>query len=357
MTEAWAKYDPTKNGGSGQDKTNAVLDKNRVNAAFMNELDRGMAALSDRVEISGRGLPQLASATTPAIGANDSDRIEITGVTTITGFDSADPGNTRMLRFAGSLTLTHGAKLLLPASVNIQTQAGDWAVFVCNGDGSHDETTAGDYWELASYQRADGMPLGRRGVADGSADDGVMAIDTENALATAGDYLYKGSNNGSARWAIEYQGYEYVSNAGGGGAGTLERVSRPYYRSELIGSPDFNDGVDITVDGTIYDSNSGGGGADERLDASSIIPAGAVSALIDIQITAGANADYFTITGEEDFSANTTYNRLICNQCAANGNEHRQGWITLPSDGSRKFSYFASAAITDIRMTILAWSM
>lgn len=93
----------------------------------------------------------IASSTTPAIGAAAGNYISITGTTTITGFDTIAAGATRILAFAGILTLTHnGTSLILPTAANITTAAGDVAEFVSLGSGN---------WRCTNYERASGQAL------------------------------------------------------------------------------------------------------------------------------------------------------------------------------------------------------
>lgn len=88
----------------------------------------------------------LASAATVAIGAAQANIIQLTGTTTITGFDSIAAGVRRTLRFSAALTLTHDTtKLILPRAANIVTVAGDVANFVSLGGGN---------WACIGYQRA-----------------------------------------------------------------------------------------------------------------------------------------------------------------------------------------------------------
>lgn len=93
----------------------------------------------------------IASAATVAIGAAAANSINVTGTTTITGFDSIATGVQRRLIFAGALTLTRSAtKLILPGGENIVTEAGDVAEM---------ESLGGGNWRCTSYQRATGFPL------------------------------------------------------------------------------------------------------------------------------------------------------------------------------------------------------
>lgn len=93
----------------------------------------------------------LASAGTVAIGAAASNNVTITGVTTITAFDTVAAGVVKRVKFTGVLLLTYNAaSLVLPGAANITTQAGDEAVFRSLGAGN---------WECITYTRADGTSL------------------------------------------------------------------------------------------------------------------------------------------------------------------------------------------------------
>lgn len=89
----------------------------------------------------------VASATTTDIGAAATERVRITGTTTITSFGTG-ASKVRFLHFADVLTLTHNAtSLILPTAANIITRAGDAAIFSSDGSGN---------WRCLSYQRANG---------------------------------------------------------------------------------------------------------------------------------------------------------------------------------------------------------
>lgn len=90
----------------------------------------------------------MASAATVEIGYANGNTIHITGTTTITSLGSArQAGVVRTLIFDDSLTLTHSASLVLPGAFNIQTTAGDKAVFVAEEF---------NVWELVTYTTGDG---------------------------------------------------------------------------------------------------------------------------------------------------------------------------------------------------------
>jgi hypothetical protein len=91
----------------------------------------------------------VASAATADIGAANSFFVQITGTTTITSF-GANYSGARFIRFAGALTLTHGASLILPGAANRVTAAGDTALVVPTGN-------PGAGWRVVNYQRGDGV--------------------------------------------------------------------------------------------------------------------------------------------------------------------------------------------------------
>jgi len=349
MTEAWRNIDWDEIDASyayGTHTDDSGQVKDQLKAALFNEFEKVLQMHHDRVQAAGLKGTMTATATMD-IAAKLEDYLIISGSTPISAFSAADAGTRRSLEFLSNISIINSANLILPAGLDMYVLAGSVVHFRC---------TDGTKWRCTGIQRADGMPQGRRGVADGSADNGVLDIDSDNTLATAGDLLYRGANNGSARWGIDFDGHEWVSNMGNGGVGTLERALRLFFRPELISTYDFYGGVDILMDGFTHDYNSGGGGSDQRLDCSSIIPVGSGIGYFEMQCTSSTNAGmYFIISGEEDMSANVTYNKLTATNPQVNvyGNGH--GAITLPSDGSRKLSYFCRAEMTNVRLTCLGW--
>jgi hypothetical protein len=85
----------------------------------------------------------IASAATTNIGAATGQYVRVTGTTTITSLGTVNAGAMRWVEFAGSLTLTNGANIILPGGANIVTQAGDVGLFVSRGAG---------VWKLLNYQ-------------------------------------------------------------------------------------------------------------------------------------------------------------------------------------------------------------
>jgi hypothetical protein len=79
----------------------------------------------------GGGAGSIASAPTTDIGAQPETYLSVFGARTINSFGTSAPiGAVKFLEFAGSLTLTNSASLILPTGANIVTQAGDMAIAV-----------------------------------------------------------------------------------------------------------------------------------------------------------------------------------------------------------------------------------
>jgi hypothetical protein len=92
----------------------------------------------------------VASAGT--VSLDEGGYFNITGTTTITDIDFATDkaGRKAWVKFAGILTLTHGANLILPTGANIATAAGDTACFISEGS---------DVVRCVAYTRASGAAL------------------------------------------------------------------------------------------------------------------------------------------------------------------------------------------------------
>lgn len=137
---------------------NTTTNKWRVYTPF--GWDDGISAPGSLVSKSGDKLSgaldwaipvDVASAATTDIGAATSNRVRITGTTTITSLGSIAAGACRTVTFAGALTLTHNAtSLILPGGANITTAAGDVAEFESLGAGN---------WRCTGYMRANGRAL------------------------------------------------------------------------------------------------------------------------------------------------------------------------------------------------------
>lgn len=93
----------------------------------------------------------VASASTVNLGFQSTDKVYLTGTTTINSFGAALGGTRRIVRFEGVLTLTYNASsMILPSGASITTAAGDTLEAVCISTGN---------WRVIWYQRASGASL------------------------------------------------------------------------------------------------------------------------------------------------------------------------------------------------------
>lgn len=114
----------------------------------------------------------LASATTTDIGGQNSPFVSVTGTTTITGFGTNYNGP-RFVVFAGILTLTHSATLVIPGAANITTAAGDACIVVPISGG----------WKIVSYDKYSGAPTSTAGlVQTGLATASGLTMSTARVL-------------------------------------------------------------------------------------------------------------------------------------------------------------------------------
>jgi hypothetical protein len=109
----------------------------------------------------------IASATTPDLGAATGNTVHITGTTTITGWGTADAGIERETIFDGVLQLTHNAtSMILLTGANITTAAGDTARWVSEGSGN---------WRMLRFARKSGQPLAGGGVSSVNGKTGAVS--------------------------------------------------------------------------------------------------------------------------------------------------------------------------------------
>jgi hypothetical protein len=122
-----------------------------VLSASGNVAAKNIGADAGEIAVNEQDWTAIASAATVNIGAAATERVNITGTTTITAFDTVTAGLSREVRFDGALTLTHnGTSLILPSAVNITTAAGDVAKFVSEGSGN---------WRCLNYSPASGYSV------------------------------------------------------------------------------------------------------------------------------------------------------------------------------------------------------
>lgn len=133
----------------------------------------------------------LASAATTDLGSVDTLLVNITGTTTITSLGTK-ANAVKFVQFSGSLTLTHnGTSLNLPGAQNIQTSAGDTAIFVSGGGGN---------WRCYTYHCAaglQGLGFGKNAIING-----------DFAIAQRGTTFNTPANNAYTfdRWYVAYDG-------------------------------------------------------------------------------------------------------------------------------------------------------
>lgn len=155
----------------------------------------------------------VASATTTDLGAVTSNKVSITGTTTITGFGTVAAGVQRWGRFTGSLTLTHNAtSLILPGSANITTQAGDSFEAVSLGSGN---------WAVYNY-----TPRTGKAVVSGYPIYFQQGNNSMTVAAAATVYIgfaatatgQQGRYKQTIRYAGTLTDYTFTFYGGGGGA-------------------------------------------------------------------------------------------------------------------------------------------
>lgn len=134
--------------------------------------------------LGGLAYVDVASATTTDIGAVASDKVRITGTTTITGLGTVASGTRRSVRFAAALTLTHNAtSLILPGAVNITTAAGDTCEAVSEGSGN---------WRVINYAPASGFPVNKAILKIVATYAELTALTAATGLADNGVYITYG---------------------------------------------------------------------------------------------------------------------------------------------------------------------
>jgi hypothetical protein len=154
-----------------------------LNAADVSEVLTGTLASKAVTPDALAGLWQrgdIPSNSTLSLPATGGGVFLVTGATGISAISTGSGGRRVSLRFAGALTLTHSANLILPGGVSIVTQAGDVAEFI--NDAAQDAT--GSNWRCVNYQRASGSPVNNADFIATQAD--MEAASSTTALVTAG---------------------------------------------------------------------------------------------------------------------------------------------------------------------------
>jgi hypothetical protein len=196
----------------------------------------------------------VASASTVNLGFQDSDKIYITGTTTINSFGAALGGTRRNVRFEGVLTLTYNAtSMILPGGTSIITAANDTLEAQCISSGN---------WRVVWYQRASGAALvSSGGVSDG--DKGDITVSGSGATYTI--------DNSAVTYA-KMQNVSAVSKLLGRNSGTTGPPEEITLGSGLTmtGSTLSASGGGGVTDGDKGDITVTGSGATWTVDATSI---------------------------------------------------------------------------------------
>lgn len=198
-------------------KGSAIPDVGATGGALLSTAS-AIAALNT---LAANGV-DIPSAGTLNLDAATGDAVDVTGTTAITAITLA-PGRTRTVRFTGSLTLTHGASLVLPGAANLVTQAGDIAVF---------RGFAGGVVRCISYQLA--------GLAPGTALRIGMIVDWPAPNLPAKFLWADGSNRSRTTYAALFAEYGTTHGAGDGSTtfGTPDRRGRVAVgRDDMGGTP------------------------------------------------------------------------------------------------------------------------
>ena len=197
---AWAVYT-----GSGVGSTASTTE-------VLTGTDTAKAVTPDSLASVWEQGSDVASGGTVSLG--EGGYFNITGTTTITDIDFATDkaGRKAWVKFAGALTLTNGANLILPTGANITTAAGDIALFVSEGS---------NVIRCLCYQRASGAPL-----VTGS---GSGSITTSGYTQATGKILGRSTASTGAIEEITLGSSLTLSagvlsaTTGGGAAGWLEK--------------------------------------------------------------------------------------------------------------------------------------
>lgn len=145
--------------------------------------DTGRAITPDSLAALWEQGTDVASGGTISLG--EGGYFNITGTTTITDIDFATDkaGRRAWLKFAGALTLTHSATLILPGGANITTAAGDTALFVSEGT---------DIVRCLAYNKANGQPISTPSTSSATLLGTIStASGTSNALGSLTLTSYK----------------------------------------------------------------------------------------------------------------------------------------------------------------------
>lgn len=148
----------------------------------------------------------VASAATVNLETATGRYVSITGTTAISAITLSD-GHERVVRFAGVLTLTNGASLILPTGTDVPTASGDVAVFVGEAAG---------VVRCVDYMRADGTPLAL--ASNQVVTSKIADLNVTTAKIAADAVTYAKMQNVSAAALL-------LGRGDGGGAGDTQEIA------------------------------------------------------------------------------------------------------------------------------------
>lgn len=192
-------------------------------------VDNYMRANGQVISMTG-GDTTIASATTTNLGSTGSNIVNVSGTTTITGFgSSASTANpVYIVRFTGALQLTYnGTSMILPASNNITTAAGDTAIMLYLGSGN---------WRCLNYSKADGSALTGSSAGVRSTYQGLSAAWATNTTLTVTFQQMLLQNSGGASYTAAASGGLTLNSAtsGAGGIDTGSVANNTWYYIYVI---------------------------------------------------------------------------------------------------------------------------
>ncbi|MGQ0664386.1 MAG: hypothetical protein ACT4P2_12580, partial [Pseudomonadota bacterium] len=158
----------------------------------------------------------ISSAATVNLDNATGGLVDVTGTTAITAITLSE-GRMRTVRFAGILTLTQGASLVLPGAASITTAAGDFAIF---------RGYAAGIVRCVLYTRADGKAVVGSGkllqavnTQTGEVATGTTIIDSDDTIPqnTEGDdYMTLAITPNNANNKLLIMATAYLSSNGAG---------------------------------------------------------------------------------------------------------------------------------------------
>ncbi len=149
-----------------------------------------LSKVNDSIPYLNKKSADVASASTIDLNKIRGDLIDVTGTTAITAITLAE-GQERTVRFTGILTLTNGASLILPSAANIDTAAGDFAIF---------RGYASSVVRCVAYSKANGKAI----ITTTSPSDLPQATTTARGASILPKIITIANNAGDANHDIDF---------------------------------------------------------------------------------------------------------------------------------------------------------